>query len=338
MVFKKIVALFFIVFISFSVAQKNEVNVYSARHYDSDIALFKEFSEQTGIKVNLLEGKSDALIERMISEGKNSPADLLISADAGRLWRAEQAGLFGTVNSEILNSQIPEQFRQPDNKWFGLTKRIRIIVYNPDEVNAEELKNYEDLADPKWKGQICIRSSNNIYNQSLLASIIAADGSQKAEEWAAGLVKNFARKPQGGDRDQVMAIASGECNIAGVNHYYLAKMLASSDQAQHDAASNVKILFPNQGNRGSHVNISGAGISANAPNYGNAVKLLEFLLSNDAQQKFAAGNYEYPVVDGIALSDIVAGFGEFKADTSNVSVYGELNPAAVMIMDRVGWQ
>ncbi len=338
MILRRILLLIFSVFFAFAIAQNGEVNVYSARHYDSDIALFKDFSERTGIKVNLLEGKSDALIERMISEGKNSPADILISADAGRLWRAEQAGLFATLDSEILTTRIATQFRHPENKWFGLSRRIRIIVYNPNEIAVGEINNYEDLADPKWHGQICVRSSSNIYNQSLLASMIAADGTVRAEEWAKGLVNNLARKPQGGDRDQIKAIAAGECNIAIVNHYYLAKMIDSNDKTQHDAAVNVKVVFPNQSNRGAHVNISGAGISANAKNYDNALKLLEFLVSDAAQAKFAAGNFEYPIVDGIELSDIVANFGKFTADPINVAIYGELNPEAIMMMDRVGWQ
>ncbi len=338
MILRRILLLIFSVFFAFATAQNGEVNVYSARHYDSDIALFKDFSEQTGIKVNLLEGKSDALIERMISEGKNSPADILISADAGRLWRAEQAGLLASLDSEILTTRIAAQFRHPENKWFGLSRRIRIIVYNPNEIAVGEINNYEDLADPKWHGQICVRSSSNIYNQSLLASVIAADGTVKAEEWAKGLVNNLARKPQGGDRDQIKAIAAGECNIAIVNHYYLAKMIDSSDKTQHNAAVNVKVVFPNQSNRGAHVNISGAGISANAKNYDNALKLLEFLVTDAAQAKFAAGNFEYPIVDGIELSDIVENFGEFTADPINVAIYGELNPEAIRIMDRVGWQ
>jgi iron(III) transport system substrate-binding protein len=333
------------VFLSAGYAQ--EVNVYSARHYDSDAELFNLFTEQTGIKVNIIEAKAEELIERVKSAGTNSPADVLITVDAGNLWRAEDAGILDAVDSEVLTSAIPENLRHPEGKWFGFATRARVIVYNKETVTPEELSTYEDLASEKWQGRICIRSSSNVYNQSLLASIIASDGEQAAETWAQGIVNNMAREPEGGDTDQITAVAVGECDVAVVNHYYYARMMASAEPEDDDdpvdpnaaeVIKNVGIFFPNQGDRGTHVNISGAGVALGAPNRDNAVKFLEFLASPEAQAIFAEQNYEYPVVAGVPASEEIQGFGEFKADTLNVATYGENNPLAVQIMDRVGWK
>ncbi len=342
----KMVLSFLLVLLSVASAQ-NVVNLYSARHYDSDLELYALFTKETGIEVNLIEGDADELIERIKSEGSNSPADVFITTDAGRLWRAEQAGILASVDSDILKAAIPENLRHPEGKWFGLSKRARVIVYNKDYVDASELSTYEDLASEKWKGRICIRSSSNIYNQSLLASIIEADGAAAAEAWAQGLVDNLARAPQGGDTDQITAVAVGECDLAVVNHYYYARMLADAgpeddddpvDENAKEVAEQVKLFFPNQADRGTHVNISGAAVIETAPHKDNALKLLEFLVSPEAQAIFADQNFEYPVVSGVASSEVIQTFGDFKADELNVAVLGENNPEAVRIMDRVGWR
>jgi iron(III) transport system substrate-binding protein len=321
-----------------SVQAQEVVNVYSARHYDSDQVLFDAFTEQTGVEVNLIEAKAEELIERVRSAGENSPADVLITVDAGNLWRADEAGILEPVESEVLTAAISENLRHPEGKWFGLATRARVIIYNKETVSPEELSTYEDLASETWQGRVCIRSSTNIYNQSLLASIIASDGEEAAETWAQGIVNNMAREPEGGDTDQIKAVAAGECDVAVSNHYYLARLLASEDPADQEVANAVGIFFPNQDDRGTHVNISGAAVVAGAPNRDNAVAFIEFLASSEAQAIFAEQGFEFPVVNGVAASDIIQGFGEFKTDTLNVATYGENNPLAVQIMDRVGWK
>jgi iron(III) transport system substrate-binding protein len=258
--------------------------------------------------------------------------------DAGNLWRADEAGILDSVDSEVLTTAIPENLRHPEGKWFGLATRARVIVYNKETVSPEELSTYEDLASETWQGRLCIRSSTNIYNQSLLASIIASDGEEAAETWAQGIVNNMAREPEGGDTDQIKAVAAGECDVAVSNHYYLARLLASEDPADQEVANAVGIFFPNQDDRGTHVNISGAAVVAGAPNRDNAIAFIEFLASPEAQAIFAEQGFEYPVVAGVEPSEIIKGFGEFKADTLNVATYGENNPLAVQIMDRVGWK
>jgi iron(III) transport system substrate-binding protein len=323
---------------SSTAAAPKVVNVYSSRHYDSDEALFKTFTETTGIQVNLIEGKDDELIERIKNEGQNSPADVLITVDAGRLWRAEEAGLFQAVNSQTLESAVPENLRDPDDRWFGLTKRARVIVYDKADVKPSELSTYENLADPQWKGRICIRSSGNIYNQSLMGSMIQTDGAEATEKWAKGIVTNLARQPEGGDTDQIKAVAAGQCDVAVVNHYYWAR-LAKSDKAEDRAvADKVGIFFPNQQDRGTHVNISGAGVTANAPHKENAIAFLEFLVSPQAQKIFAQGSFEYPIVSSVQPDDILKGLGTFKVDSVNVASYGENNPQTVQIADRAGWK
>ena len=321
-----------------ALAQDAVVNVYTARHYDTDEALYDRFEELTGIAVNVIEGDSDELISRIESEGANSPADVFITVDAGRLWRAEQAGLLAGVDSPVLNAVVPENLRHPDGLWFGLTQRVRGIVYAPDRVDVSELGTYEGLTEPTLEGRICIRSSNNIYNQSLLASLIASLGQDAAEAWAAGVVENMARPPQGGDTDQIRAVAAGECDVAVVNHYYLARLMQSDDPADREVAEQVEWLFPNQDGRGAHVNISGAGVVAAAPNRTNAIRFIEYLTTPQAQQVFAAGNAEYPVVEGVERAEVTEAFGEFETDAVNVSLYGRNNPEAVRIFDRVGWR
>jgi len=314
------------------------VNVYSARHYETDEALYDRFTEQTGIDVRVIEGDSDELIARMQSEGANGPADVFITVDAGRLWRAEQAGLLAPLNSPVVESAIPSSLRHPEGLWVGLTQRVRGIVTSVDRVEPGAITTYEQLADPEWQGRVCIRSSGNIYNQSLLASFIETLGPDATEAWAAGVVANMARAPQGGDTDQIRAVAAGECDVAVVNHYYLARLIAQGDAADQAVANAVRFVYPNQDGRGAHVNVSGAGLVATAPNADNARIFIEFLVSPEAQEVFAGGNNEYPVVDGAVPSDVTQGFGDFVSDAVNVAVYGENNPEAVRIFDRVGWR
>lgn len=319
-------------------AAAEELNVYSARHYDSDEALYAAFTEQTGIEVNVLEGDSDQLIQRLKLEGEASPADVMITVDAGRLWRGEQEDIFASVESEVLNERLPEYMRHPEGKWFGFSQRVRAIFIDPTEVDAGEITSYEDLADPKFEGQVCIRSSNNIYNQSLLASLIAHHGEEEAEAWAKGVVDNFARDPEGGDTDQIRGVASGECNIALANHYYYVRLVNSDNEADREVAEKVEIVFPNQDGRGAHVNVGGAGVVKGAPNEENAVRFLEFLSSDEAQALFATGNYEFPAVESVETDGVIASWGDFKKDDLNVSVLGENNPEAVRIFDRAGWR
>ncbi|MEX0722911.1 MAG: Fe(3+) ABC transporter substrate-binding protein [Gracilimonas sp.] len=323
-----------------SCTSQEEVNVYSARHYDTDQELYAEFTEETGIEVNLIEGGSDELIERVRSEGVNSPADILITVDAGRLWRAEEADILQPFESESLEDKVPSEFRHPDGLWVGLSKRVRGIVVNPEAVENYEDLTYEDLADPRFEDRVCVRSSNNIYNQSLVASMIETIGAVATEEWAEGLVANFARDPQGGDRDQIRAVAVGACDVAISNHYYLAVMMTGDDEADLEAASKVEFVFPNQGEdgRGAHINVSGAGILKNSPNKDNAVRFLEYLTTPEAQKYFISGNNEYPVNDEAEIAEVLQSFGEFKSDAVNVSALGRNNPEAIQIMDRAGWQ
>lgn len=321
-----------------SALAQDAVNLYSARHYDTDEQLYEGFTEQTGIEVNVIEGDADQLIERIRAEGANTPADVLITVDAGRLHRAEEAGILQPILSDVLNERIPENFREPEGKWYGLSKRIRAIVYAKDRVDPGEISTYEGLADPTWEGRVCIRSSTNIYNQSLVASMIEAHGVEETEAWAEGLVDGMARPPQGGDTDQILAVAAGECDVAVVNHYYFVRLLASEDEADREAASKVGIMFPNQDGRGAHANISGGGVIASAPHKENAIKFLEYLTTPQAQDYFTEGNHEYPMVDGVKLDPILAEWGEFKIDDVNAATYGENNAEAVKLMDRVGWE
>ena len=320
-------------------AQAEEVlNLYTSRHYQTDESFYEDFTKLTGIKINRIEGKGDALIERIKSEGANSPADVLITVDAGRLWRAEQAGLFKTVSSETLTARVPANLRHPDGQWFGFSERARLIYYNKEMVKPGEITRYEDLADPKWKGLVCIRSSSNIYNLSLLGSMIATHGEAAAQTWAEGVVANFARDPQGGDTDQIRAVAAGECGISVGNSYYYARLATSSKEKDRKTAAAVGVIFPNQDDRGTHVNISGAGILKHAQHVDAAVRFLEYLASEKAQRIFADGNNEYPVVVGVEPNDALKAFGPFKADTINVSQLGQNQPLAQKVFDRAGWK
>ena len=321
-----------------SVLAGGEVNIYSARKEDLIKPLLDDFSKQSGIAVNLVTGKEEALLQRLQSEGANTPADVLLTSDAGRLSAAQKAGVLQAVKSETLTAHIPASYRDPEGYWYGLSVRARPIIYAKDRVKPGDLSTYEALADPKWKGKVCVRSSDSVYNQSLVAGMISHHGEAKTEAWAKGLVANFARPPKGGDRDQIKAIAAGECDVTLANTYYLGGMVDSQDEADKQAAAQVAVFWPDAKSTGVHVNVSGAGVTAHARNRDNAVKLLEFLAGDSAQRWYAETNNEYPVNPAIPPSATLKSWGEFKADTLNVAKLGELNAAAVRVMDRAGWK
>ncbi|WP_199245153.1 Fe(3+) ABC transporter substrate-binding protein [[Phormidium] sp. ETS-05] len=320
-----------------SLAQGGTVNLYSARHYDTDSQLYSSFTSKTGIKVNLVQGSAEELLERIKSEGANSPADVLITVDAGNLWRVDSQGLFQPVSSQVLQA-IPGNLRHPQGHWFGLSMRARAIMYNKNKVNPAQLSTYEDLAAEKWRGKILIRSSSNVYNQSLVASLIAVHGAQKTEQWARGLMANFARPPEGNDTAQITACAAGVGDIAIANSYYLVRLAKSSNPQERAIADRVGMFFPNQRDRGTHVNISGAGVLKYAPNKAGAIKFIEHMASTQAQQIFASGNNEYPVISGVPLDSVLQRYGTFKSDPINVASLGSNNSEAIKIMDRVGWK
>jgi len=311
-----------------------EINIYSSRHYDTDLALYEDFTKTTGIKVNRIEADADALIERIQSEGEFSPADLFITVDAGRLWRAEEAGILAPVDSKVLAERIPANLRDPQNRWFGLTTRARIIVYNKGKGKPAGLETYEDLADPAFKGRICMRSSSSVYNIALLASMIAHDGEAKAQSWAKGVVANFARAPQGNDMSNIEAVAAGECDISLVNTYYLARFDTPDKRKVLDG---IGIIFPNQATTGTHVNMSGAGVVKTAPNRANAVRFLEYLATDSAQRYLANGNNEYPAVKGIAPTSAVEALGTFKADPLPAAEIGKNEARAVELYNAARW-
>jgi iron(III) transport system substrate-binding protein len=331
-------AIFFVLMISFN-ALAEEVNIYSGRKENLIKPLLDRFTAKTGIKTNLVTAGADKLLTRLISEGRNTPADVFITVDAGRLYRAKQAGVFASINDEVLNAAVPSYLRDPDGNWVGLSQRARVIFYVKDRVKPSDLTRYEDLASDKWKSKVCIRGSDNIYNQSLVAAMLAADGPQVTEQWAKGLVSNMARPPKGGDRDQIKAAAAGQCDIAIANTYYYGMMLTSKkDPAQMKAAKAMGVIWPNQQDRGVHVNISGAGITKHAKNPENALKLLQFLVSPESQKWYAEVNFEYPVNAKAEISELVKSWGDFKSDMLNLDVLGKNNAEAVRIMDRAGWK
>lgn len=313
-----------------------EVNIYSSRHYDTDLALYSDFTRETGIAVNRIEAGADELIERVVSEGELSRADLLITVDAGRLWRAEEAGILASVESDVLNENLPDHLRHPDGLWFGLSTRARVIIYNKEAGLPEGLANYADLADPAWRGDICIRSSSNIYNISLLSSMIANQDAAAAEDWARGVVANFARDPQGNDTAQIESVAAGECRISVVNTYYLARFAGGNEEEQA-IFNSLGVIFPDQAGNGTHINISGAGVVTHSPNRENAIAFLEYLTSESAQRYFADGNNEYPAVAGLEANSAVEQLGNFRADTLSAAEIGRNQPQAVQIFDRAGW-
>ncbi|OGA10616.1 MAG: Fe(3+) ABC transporter substrate-binding protein [Betaproteobacteria bacterium RIFCSPLOWO2_02_FULL_65_20] len=320
-------------------AQEKVLNLYTARHYQTDEALYANFTRQTGIRVNRIEGGEDALFERIKNEGANSPADVFITVDVGRLWRAEQAGVFARVKSPALESRVPPAYRDPRGQWFGFSARARVIAYNKSAVKPGEIRDYEELAEPKWKGRICIRSSSHPYNLSLVGAMIAHLGEQKAEEWLRGLKNNLARDPKGGDTDQLAAAAAGECDLAIANTYYMVRLMRSARAEDRAMVQKLGVVWPNQGNRGVHMNISGGGVLKNAPHRDAAVRFLEYLASDQAQAYFANGNNEWPVVPGVAISNPeLESLGKFKVDAINVGLLGKNQPTAQRIADRAGYR
>ncbi|RLQ90116.1 Fe(3+) ABC transporter substrate-binding protein [Planomicrobium sp. Y74] len=318
--------------------ESKEVNLYTARHYDVDDELYSKFEEETGIKVNVIKGEADELLERIKREGDATEADLFLTADAGRLYRAKADDLLQPVSSDLLDEQVPANFQDTDQMWYGLTKRARVILYNKETVQPDELSTYEALTEEKWNGRVLIRSSENVYNQSLLASFIEIDGEEKAKEWAAGMVNNFARDPEGGDRDQAKAIAAGIGDVAIMNTYYFGQMLNSEDQEEVKVAEGLGIFFPNQDTTGTHVNVSGAGVVKASKNKDNAIKLLEFLSAPEAQETFASANYEYPVNENVEPSELLQSWGEFKEQDIPLSTLGEHNAKSILIFNEVGWK
>jgi len=318
--------------------QAATVNVYSARQEALIKPLLDEFTASSGIEVNLVTGAGDALLARLINEGRNSPADVLLTVDAGRLFRAREAGVLQPVESTYLEQVVPANLRDSEGYWFGLSVRARVIAYARQRVDAAQLSTYAALADPRWRGRICIRSSGNIYNQSLVAGMLATEGPANTAQWLAGLVANLARPPQGGDRDQIKAVAAGQCDVAVVNSYYYGAMLQSDDAAEREAAGAVAVFFPNQDDRGTHINISGAGVTAAAGNKQAAIALIEYLARPEAQSWYAERNNEYPVRKDVAPGALLESWGDFKADSLNVTELGRLNAQAVMAMDRANWK
>tara|TARA_B100000700_G_C14888462_1_gene781548 strand:- start:32 stop:1027 length:996 start_codon:yes stop_codon:yes gene_type:complete len=320
--------------------ESNEVNLYSQRHYSVDELQYKNFTEKTGIKVNVVKANADELIERLKNEGENSPADLFVTVDAGKLYNARESGVLQKIPSEAINKNIREDILDADSYWAPITYRSRIIVYSNDRVNESELSTYEDLANSKWKNRILVRSSSNAYNQALMSSLVANLGSETTEKWSSAVVSNFARDPKGSDRDQVKAIAAGQGDLAIVNSYYIGLLLASEKEEEINAGNSVSVFFPNQGegDRGSHINISALGLTKNSPNRKNAIKLIEYLTSEEAQKVYVNNSYEYPANSLVQPSDIVRGWGEFKIDKLNLNALGEYRPEAIKIFDKTGWK
>jgi iron(III) transport system substrate-binding protein len=319
-------------------AQAQELNLYSSRHYDTDERLYSDFTEMTGITINRIEGNADELIARMEAEGANSPADVFLTVDTVRLARAANMGLLQPIESEVLETRVPGYLQDDENRWFAFSQRARIIFYDKTDVQNPPL-TYQALADDQYEGMVCIRSATNVYTQNIVAALIAHLGAEATEAWATGVVENFARAPQGGDTDQLRGIASGECDIAMSNTYYYSRIIREGDdQVTPEQLANIGWVFPNQNDIGAHMNISGGGVAANAPNRDNAIAFLEYLASDQAQQYFSAGNDEYPAVAGVGLAPSVAALGIFRPDTIDLSDIAANVDAAVEVLNNSGWE
>jgi iron(III) transport system substrate-binding protein len=319
-------------------AQSKELNLYSARHYGSDTELYAAFTKKTGIKVNQIQAGDEAILERLKSEGKASPADVVLLVDAARLWKAESEGLFQKTQSTVLRNTLPKEM-QANDLWFGFTTRARIMVYDKSKIKPEAIRNYEDLARPELKGMVCTRSGAHPYMLSLLSSRVAHDGEAKAEAWAKGVVANLARTPRGGDTDQIKGVMSGECGVALTNTYYLVRMLKSAKAEEREAAAKLGVIWPNQSTTGTHVNVSGGGIARFAPNPDAARQFLEFLASNEAQAQLANANNEWPAVSKVNINNPeLAKLGKFKADQLSIAAIGNNQPIAARLIDRSGWK
>jgi len=321
---------------SAAMATAQELNIYSSRHYDTDEALYSGFEQATGITINRIEGDADELMARMQAEGRNSPADIFIAVDVSRLARAVDAGLLQPVDSDVLETRIPANLQDAENRWFGISQRSRIIFYNTDLVETAPA-TYADLADPAYEGLVCIRSSTNTYNQTLLAAIVAHEGEEAARDWAAGVVRNFARSPQGGDTDQIRGVASGECGVAVSNTYYYVRALREQVDGVTEHLGSIGYVFPDQDGNGAHMNVSGVGVALHAPNRDAAVAFLEYLASDAAQVYFSSGNNEYPAVEGVPMVDELAGLGDFVADDVELSEVAANLATAQRIFNQVGW-
>ncbi|HYC43378.1 MAG TPA: extracellular solute-binding protein [Noviherbaspirillum sp.] len=324
-------------------AQESVLNLYSARHYQTDQLLYDQFTTQTGIRINRIEADDNALLERLRTEGRNSPADVILMVDAARLWRAQAEGLFQPVRSKVLEERIPQNLRGGDEgqgaQWFGFSTRGRIIVYNKVNVKKEDVSTYESLADPKNKGKVCTRSGSHPYMLSLIGAMIERNGEQATEKWAQGMAGNFARAPRGGDTDQIMGVASGECGVALANTYYYARMLRSTKAEDRDAINKVGFVWPNQETSGTHINVAGGAVARNAPHRDAAVKFLEYLTTDEAQAYFANGNNEWPAVPTVAVKNpALQGMGKFKAENVSVTAIGKNQVAAQKILDRTGYK
>lgn len=318
-------------------AEDKVLNLYSARHYQTDEALYSGFTQQTGIRINRIEGKEEELLERIRNEGANSPADVLITVDASRLAKAHELGLFAPLRSKVLEKRIPAHLRTDD--WAAFSTRARVIVYNKKAIAPESVRNYGDLAAPALKGRFCSRSGAHPYNLSLMASLIAHQGEAKAEAIARGMVANFARSPKGGDTDQIRAVAAGECGVAISNSYYVARLMRSTKPEDIQVMERVGVIWPDQQSTGTHINVSGGGILKHAPNKDAAMRFLEYLASDAAQRYFADGNNEWPVVASVTVDNpALAKLGPFKADTLPVERLAMYQSKAQMIFDRAGFK
>lgn len=319
-------------------AGAGEVNLYSARHYDGDKEVLARFTEETGIRVNVIEGRPDELVARIQSEGEASPADLFVAADAGAMWRAQQANLFQPTQSETLNAAIPANLRDPEGRWFGFARRARVVAYDSSKVRPDEIDTYEKLASPRFRGKLCARSSDSVYNLSLVGALIEAWGPQRAEEWARGIVANMARPPEGGDRDQIRAIGAGVCDVAITNSYYYIRMAHGEDAGDRAITERVKLAFPSLDGQGAHVNVSAGGVLARAPHRDNAVRLLEYLASAESQTRISRSNNEYPASPNVPAPEPVAAYANFTAHPMPVSAFAARQPEAQSIMSRVSWR
>lgn len=340
---KKFITFIIIAFLMITVAacsatEEKAVNIYSDRHYDTDQALYDRFTEETGIVVNVVKAGSDELLERLSTEGESTEADLIVTSDVGRLYRAVEMDLVKPFESAEIESNVPEHLRSSENLWTALTVRARVIAYALDRVDPSTLLTYEALTQPEWEGKVLVRSSGNMYNQSLLASFIALNGEEAAKDWAEGIVANMAREPEGNDRDQMKAVVAGEGDVAIVNTYYVGKLLNSSDPYEVEVGEKIGIFFPNQETNGTHINISGAALTKHGVNSDEAIRLLEFLTGEEAQGDYANANYEYPINESVEPSDLLKGFGEFEIQSIDLSLLGEYNDEAVKLFNEVGWK
>ncbi len=318
--------------------KSEEVNLYSQRHYSVDELQYENFTKLTGIKVNVIKANADELIERLKNEGENSPADLFITVDAGKLQKAAELELLQKVSNSKINDNVSNDLKDKNGYWVPITYRARIVVYSNDRVNKNDLSTYEDLANEKWKGRILVRSSSNAYNQALMSSMVANLGSDVASSWSNGIVKNFARDPKGSDRDQVKAIAAGQGDLAIVNSYYIGLLLSSKKEEELNAGKSVSVFFPNQEDRGSHINVSGIGLTKNSPNKENAIKLMEYLTGEEAQNTYVNNSYEYAANPKVKPSKIVQAWGTFKRDELDLNMLGKFRQEAIRIFDKTGWK